>query len=87
MDPGEIRRFIQRFCRCSGKVHEQLPGPVTHVHQLPVKNEIVSATIQKQDNTGRKLTVEIYDGGKLIKSGSVTAPKGIVNINADLRTA
>lgn len=57
-----------------------------HVYQLPVKDEIVSATIQKQDNTGRQLTVEIYNEGKLIKSGSVTAPAGTVNINADLRT-
>lgn len=56
------------------------------VRQLSVKNEIVSAIIQKEDNTGRKLTVEIYDEGKLVKSGSVTAPKGIVNIDADLRT-
>jgi hypothetical protein len=58
-----------------------------HVYQLPVKDEIVSATIQKQDNTGKKLNVEIYSEGKLIKSGSVSAPKGTVNINVDLRTA
>jgi hypothetical protein len=58
-----------------------------HVYQLPVKDEIVSVTIQKQDNTGRKLTVEVYNAGKLITSGSVAAPKGIVNVNADLRTS
>jgi len=57
-----------------------------HFYQLSVKNEIVSITIQKQDNTGRKLTVELYNEGKLVESESVTAPKGIVNINADLRT-
>jgi hypothetical protein len=57
-----------------------------HVYQLSVKDEIVSATIQKEDNTGSMLTVEIYNLGKLIKSGSVSAPKGTVNINADLRT-
>ena len=57
-----------------------------HVYQLPIKDEIVSATIHKQDNSGRKLTVEIYNEGKLIKSGSVTAPGGTVNINVDMRT-
>lgn len=57
------------------------------LYQIPARDEIVSATIQKQDNTGKKLTVEIYSEGKLIKSGSVSAPKGTVNINADLRTA
>lgn len=54
--------------------------------QLPVRDEVVSATIQKQDNTGRKLTVEIYNEGALVKSGSVNAPRGTVSINADLRT-
>ena len=58
-----------------------------HVYQLPVKDEIVTVTIQKQDNTGRKLTVEIYKEGQLIKSGSVSAPKGNVIVSADLRTS
>jgi hypothetical protein len=58
-----------------------------HAYQIPAKDEFITATIQKQDNTGKKLTVEVYSGGKLINSGSVTAPKGTVNINADLRTA
>ena len=57
-----------------------------HVYQLPARDEIVTATIQKQDNTGNKLTVEIYNEGALIKSGSVSAPKGTVLISADLRT-
>jgi hypothetical protein len=58
-----------------------------HLYQLSVKDEVVMATIQKQDNTGRKMTVEIYNQGSLIKSGSVTAPKGTVSISADLRTS
>jgi hypothetical protein len=58
-----------------------------HVYQLPVKDEIITATIQKQDNSGRKLTVEIYSEGKLIQSGSVSAPKGNVILSADLRTS
>ena len=57
-----------------------------NVYQLSARDEMVLATIQKLDNTGGKLTVEIYNEGKLIKSGSVTAPKGTVSINADLRT-
>lgn len=57
-----------------------------HFYQLPIKDEIVTATIQKQDNTGRKLTVEIYKEGKIVKSGSVTAPAGTVDISVDLRT-
>jgi len=54
--------------------------------QLPVKDEVVLATIQKQDNTGGLMTVEIYKEGKMVKSGSVKSPKGTVSISADLRT-
>jgi hypothetical protein len=58
----------------------------TAAYQLPAVNEMVLANIQKMDNTGRKLTVEIYNEGKLVQSGSVTAPKGTVSISADLRS-
>lgn len=61
-------------------------GTGSHIYQLPVKGEIVTATIQKQDNTGRKLTVELYDAGVLVKSVSVSAPSGTVLLSADLRT-
>jgi len=57
-----------------------------HIYQLAMKNEIVSATIQKLDNSGGKLTVEIYSDGKLVKSGSVSAPSGVEDISADLRS-
>ncbi|MGB9175835.1 MAG: hypothetical protein WCB46_03755 [Methanoregula sp.] len=70
----------------SGRFRD-IAGTGNHVYQLPAKDEIVSATIQKQDNTGRILTVEIYNEGKLLTSQSVTAPKGTVDINVDLRTA
>lgn len=56
------------------------------VRQLPARNEVVYATVQKLDNSGKKLIVEIYSEGTLITSGSVSAPKGTVNINADLKT-
>jgi hypothetical protein len=67
--------------------YRDITGTGDHIYQLSVKNEMITATIQKQDNTGMKLTAEIYNEGKLIKSGSVTAPKGTVYINADLRTS
>ena len=57
------------------------------VRQLAVRDEVIYATVQKQDNSGRNLTVEIYSNGKLIKSGSVTAPMGTVALSTDLRTS
>lgn len=63
-----------------------IAGTGNNIYQLSVRDEMVSAMIQKGDNSGKRLTVEIYSAGNLINSGSVTAPKGTVNINADLRT-
>jgi len=59
----------------------------TKAYQLSVRDEQILATIQKMDNTGGTLTVEIYKEGTMIKTGSVKAPKGTVSISADLRTA
>jgi hypothetical protein len=58
----------------------------TNAYQLSARNEMVLATIQKMDNTGGKLIVEIYNEGKLVRSGSVSSPKGTVSIGADLKT-
>lgn len=58
-----------------------------HIYQLSMKNEIVTATVQKLDNAGGKLTVEIYSDGKLVSSGSVTAPSGVADISVDLKSA
>jgi hypothetical protein len=57
-----------------------------HIYQLSVKDEMVYATIQKQDNTGSRLTVAIYQNGAMIRTGTTTAPKGTVSLTADLRT-
>ena len=67
--------------------YRDITGTGNHFYQLPAKDEMIWATVQKEDNSGKKLTVEIYSEGKLIRSGSVSAPKGAVNINADLRTS
>jgi len=56
------------------------------VRQLPARDEVVYATVQKLDSSGKKMIVEIYSEGTLVKSGSVSAPKGTVNINADLKS-
>ena len=61
-------------------------GTGDHIYQIPARDEIVTATIQKKDNSGRRLTIEFYEAGKLVKSGSVTAPSGIVILSVDLRT-
>ena len=57
------------------------------IRQLAVKDEVIFATVQKQDNSGNTLTVEIYSNGKLVDSKSVNAPGGTVDMSTDLRTS
>jgi len=52
--------------------------------QIPVKQGIIMATIQKLDNSGEQLTVDFYKDGALLKSGTTRAPKGTVDIQAEL---
>jgi len=57
-----------------------------HLYQLSVRDMIVRSTIQKQDAGGGKLTVELFSEGKLLRTESTSAPKGIVDFSVDLRT-
>jgi len=63
----------------------QVADSGTHWYQIPAKDEIISVSLQKQDNSGKKLTAEVYNDGKLIQSASVTSPKGLLDIDVDLR--
>ncbi|MFA4862092.1 hypothetical protein [Methanoregula sp.] len=52
--------------------------------QIPITQGILVATIQKLDNSGNLLTVEFYKDGTLLKKGTTRAPKGTVDIQAEL---
>ena len=49
-------------------------------------DDLVSATLQKQDNSGSALTVEIYNNGTLLTSRTVTAPMGEIALLIDPKT-
>ena len=49
-------------------------------------DDLVSATVQKQDNSGSALTVGIYNNGILLASRSVTAPMGEIVLLIDPET-
>jgi hypothetical protein len=49
-------------------------------------DDLVSATLQKQDNSGTALTVEIYNNGTLLTSRTVTAPMGEIALLIDPKT-
>jgi hypothetical protein len=69
----------------AGRMRE-VAGSGNRVYQVPAKNEIVDATVQKGDNSGNALTVSVYSDGQLGDSGTTTNPHGTVDVHADLRT-
>lgn len=54
-------------------------------YSVPTSEGIVQAAIQKSDGSGGELVVEVYKNGSLIKRGTTTVPRGLVEIMADLR--
>ncbi len=54
-------------------------------YQIPAKDQIVDAVVEKADATGGLLKVTIYSNGMPAKSGSTTSPRGTVELHADLR--
>lgn len=68
----------------AGRMRE-VTGSGNQIYQVPAKNEIVDASVQKLDNSGNVLTVSFYNDGQLAKSGTTTNPHGTVDLHADLR--
>jgi hypothetical protein len=65
----------------------EVAGSGEMYYQVPTVDGVVEATIQKLDNSGNVLTVEVYNNGNLIKSGTTRTPEGEVDIHADLKAA
>jgi hypothetical protein len=61
-------------------------GTGDHFYKILNSDAIIQALIQKQDNFGDMLIVEVYTHGKLIGRRTVTAPMGTVEILLDART-
>ena len=62
-----------------------IAGEGEKVLQIPVNVGIVIASIQKMDGSGDKLTVEIWKDGEIVDQKSTVSPKGVVEIQTDLR--
>jgi hypothetical protein len=65
----------------------QVSGSGDTSYTVLKNDDIVSATLQKQDNSGSALTVEIYNNGTLLTSRTVTAPMGEIQLLIDPKTA
>jgi hypothetical protein len=60
-------------------------GTGDQFYQIPAKDELVSATIQKGDNSGNPLTVDFYYNGVMVQTETITKPKGVLDLDVDLK--
>jgi hypothetical protein len=63
----------------------EIAGSKEQFFQIPAKDEVVTASVTKADNSGNPLTVEIYNEGKMLKTATITKPKGTLDLDADLK--
>lgn len=56
-----------------------------HIYQIPTSTGIVVASVQKVDASGQELEVEVYKDGTQMIRKTTTKPKGIVEIQVDLK--
>ena len=68
----------------SGRMKD-VTGNGEHYYQIPAKDEIVDAFVQKLDGSADVMKVSIYNNGGLLKSDSTTIPLGTVEIHTDLK--
>jgi hypothetical protein len=54
-------------------------------YSVPTSEGIVQLAVQKIDGSGKELVVEVYRNGVLIKRGATTVPRGVVELQVDLR--
>jgi len=65
---------------------QQVEGTGSRFFQIPARDEIVEAAIQKKDGSGNPLTVEIYNNGVLAGNTTITSPNGFIDLHVDLKT-
>jgi hypothetical protein len=62
-----------------------MPNTGDHFYRVPAANDgLVTASVQKNDGSGDKLTVKVYKDGTLVKTDSTTLPYGILDVVADI---
>jgi hypothetical protein len=54
-------------------------------YQLPILEGTIEATIQKQDGSGKELTIEVYQNGKMVARSTKATPGATVDLRVDLK--
>jgi hypothetical protein len=60
-------------------------GSGDQFYQVPTIDGTVEALIQKLDGSGNTLTTEVYKNGQMVKRGTITAPRGTIDLRVDLK--
>jgi hypothetical protein len=64
----------------------EVTGTGDKFYPISTSDGIVAAVLQKKDGSGDKIILEIYKNGVMVKRETTTTPKGIVEIQIDLRS-
>ncbi|OPY39294.1 MAG: hypothetical protein A4E35_00064 [Methanoregula sp. PtaU1.Bin051] len=54
-------------------------------YAIATSEGIVQASIQKRDGSGEELVVEVYKNGSLVKRQTTTVPKGVIDLQVNLK--
>ena len=71
----------------AGAYFRSIEGSGDRFYQLSTKSGILGVIIQKEDTSGNRLTVDVYQNGTSIGHGTTVVPKGEVNFQAELKAA
>ncbi len=64
----------------------EVTGTGDKFYPISTSDGIVAAVLQKKDGSGDKIILEIYKNGVMVKREVTSTPKGIVEIQLDLKT-
>jgi hypothetical protein len=57
-----------------------------HFYQVSTIDGTVAAVLQKKDGSADKIVLEVYKNGVMVRRESTGTPKGIVEVQVDLKT-
>jgi hypothetical protein len=64
----------------------EVSGTGDNFYPISTNDGIVVAALQKKDGSGDKIILEVYKNGVMLRRESTVTPKGIVEIQLDLKT-
>jgi hypothetical protein len=60
-------------------------GSGDQFYQVPTIDGTVEALIQKLDGSGNIIATEVYNNGQIVKRSTITAPRGTIDLQVDLK--